>query len=98
MFRLGVRHVAIATALFLCLAAAAVPRIYGLAPGIAAIDHPHAPRAGRPDIVLVTIDALRADHLGAYGYARLTSPAIDAFAHDSVVFTNAIAQAPYTKA
>jgi arylsulfatase len=48
--------------------------------------------------VLVTIDALRADHLSSYGYQRFTSPAIDAFARRAAQFTNAIAQAPYTKA
>src|SRR5581483_5806490 len=56
-----------------------------------------SPRS-RPDIVLITIDALRADHVSEYGYARLTSPLIDAFSRGGVVFTQAIAQAPYTKA
>jgi arylsulfatase A-like enzyme len=60
-------------------------------------DLPATPRV-RPDILLVTIDALRADHLSSYGYERLTSTAIDAFARDAVRFDNAIAQAPYTKA
>jgi arylsulfatase A-like enzyme len=55
-------------------------------------------RRQRPDIVLITIDALRADHLSTYGYPRLTSPSIDRFAKGSVLFTNAITQAPYTKA
>lgn len=49
-------------------------------------------------IVLLTVDALRADHLGIYGYPRPTSPAIDAFARDAIVIEEAIAQAPYTKA
>jgi choline-sulfatase len=56
------------------------------------------PLSGRPNIVLITIDALRADHLTSYGYGRFTSPAIDAFARDAVRFDQAIAQAPYTKA
>ena len=56
------------------------------------------PTARRPDILLVTIDALRADHLSSYGYRSFTSPAIDAFARRAAQFTNAIAQAPYTKA
>jgi arylsulfatase A-like enzyme len=56
------------------------------------------PPRSRPDIILVTIDALRADHVSRYGYARLTTPLIDAFSRDAVVFTDAIAQAPYTKA
>ena len=61
------------------------------------ITMPRAPRE-RPDIVLVTIDALRADHVSAYGYDRLTTPAIDNFARHAVRFTDATAQAPYTKA
>lgn len=54
--------------------------------------------SSRPDIVLVTIDSLRADHLGVYGYSRPTSPAIDALAAEGVVVRDHIAQAPYTKA
>jgi arylsulfatase A-like enzyme len=56
------------------------------------------PPAIRPDILLVTIDALRADHVSAGGYRRLTTPAIDAFMASATRFTTAIAQAPYTKA
>ncbi len=48
------------------------------------------------NVILISIDTLRADHLGAYGYPRPTTPRIDAFAADSVVFTEAIAQAPST--
>ena len=44
------------------------------------------PRAGEPgnglNVLLITIDTLRADHLGAYGYQRKTSPHIDALARD----------------
>ena len=42
-------------------------------------------------IVLVTIDTLRADHLGCYGYFRDTSPRLDAFAREAILFENAIA-------
>lgn len=42
------------------------------------------------DIVLVTIDTLRADHLGCYGYHRNTSPTIDALAREGVMFERAI--------
>lgn len=52
----------------------------------------------RPDIILITVDALRADHLGAYGYGRPTSPNLDALARESAVIRDHIAQAPYTKA
>ena len=40
----------------------------------------------RPDIVLITVDTLRADHLGCYGYARRTSPAVDALASSGTLF------------
>lgn len=44
-----------------------------------------------PNLVLVTVDTLRADHLGAYGYERPTSPAIDGLAREGVVFERAFA-------
>ena len=47
--------------------------------------------SGHPNIVLITLDTTRADHLGAYGYFRDTSPRIDAFAEQSIVFEHAIA-------
>jgi len=50
----------------------------------------------RPNILLVSIDSLRADHLGSYGYARDTSPTIDRLAREGVVFENAISSAPWT--
>ncbi|MFW6086043.1 MAG: sulfatase-like hydrolase/transferase, partial [Myxococcota bacterium] len=46
----------------------------------------------RPNILLVTIDALRADHLGSYGYDRATSPHMDAFAERATRFTSVTAQ------
>jgi len=46
--------------------------------------------------VLVSIDTLRADHLGTYGYARPTSPNIDRLAAAGVVFENAFAPSPWT--
>ena len=42
------------------------------------------------------IDTLRADHLGLYGYARNTSPNLDAFAKDALVFDYAVTSAPWT--
>lgn len=47
-------------------------------------------------IVLVSLDTLRPDHLGVYGYARETSPRIDAFAARGFVFDRALAPAPNT--
>ncbi len=50
----------------------------------------------RPNVILISIDTLRPDHLGCYGYQPDTSPALDALCEDSVVFEEAIAQAPST--
>jgi arylsulfatase A-like enzyme len=44
----------------------------------------------KPNILLLTIDSLRADHLGCYGYARNCSPNIDALAAQGVLFSQAI--------
>jgi arylsulfatase A-like enzyme len=49
-----------------------------------------------PPVILIVIDTLRADHLGTYGYARLTSPALDAFARTGAVFSHAYATSPWT--
>ncbi len=57
---------------------------------------PHDPPPPATNVVLVSIDTLRADHLGAYGYGPPTSPNIDAFAGDAVRFDRAFAHAPST--
>lgn len=52
---------------------------------------------GQPNIVLISIDTLRADHLSLYGYSHTTSPNIDRWAaRHAVTFRNTIAQAPWT--
>ncbi len=48
------------------------------------------------DVVLVSIDALRADHVGAYGYARPTTPHIDALAREGTLFEHAYCPTPHT--
>ena len=48
------------------------------------------------DILLVSIDALRADHLGAYGYSRSTTPNLDALAKESALFEHAYCPTPST--
>jgi arylsulfatase A-like enzyme len=55
------------------------------------------PTRERYNVVLVSIDTLRADRLGCYGYSeRPTSPSIDALARESVLFENYITAAPWT--
>jgi hypothetical protein len=54
------------------------------------------PARGQPNIIVVLIDALRADHLGCYGYKRDTSPFLDSLAASGVLFEEANAQATWT--
>ena len=49
------------------------------------------------NVVFITIDTIRADHLSAYGYERPTSPHIDAVAADGALFLNGWAHAPSTR-
>ena len=49
-----------------------------------------------PNIVLIVVDTLRADHLGCYGYERPTSPNIDILADMSTVFDRAYSHSPWT--
>ncbi len=71
-------------ALFLAIAACAALRCGG--PGESRSGAPPAPGASRPNVLLITVDTLRPDHLGCYGYARKTSPNIDLVARRGVVF------------
>jgi len=51
----------------------------------------------QPNVLLLTIDALRADHVGSYGYQRPTTPNLDAFAKDAVRFAHFFSHAPSTR-
>lgn len=53
-------------------------------------------KAPFPNVILITIDTLRPDHLSSYGYSRLTSPNIDQIASEGIIFENAIAQSSWT--
>jgi arylsulfatase A-like enzyme len=52
--------------------------------------------ASGPHVVLISIDTLRADHVGLYGYGRETTPNIDRFFGTRTVFENAMSSAPCT--
>jgi arylsulfatase A-like enzyme len=54
------------------------------------------PAESAPNIVLITVDTFRADHLGSYGYHRATSPQLDELAARGVRFDRAWSQAPWT--
>jgi arylsulfatase A-like enzyme len=54
------------------------------------------PAAGAPNIILISIDSLRADHLHSYGYARATSPNLDALASEGTSFETVISPTSWT--
>ncbi len=72
--------------------------VVGVACGISACGGPDVP----PDrqirnVILVSVDTLRADHLNCYGYQRRrTSPSVDALAREGILFENHIAASPWT--
>lgn len=57
---------------------------------------PAAAGPERPHVVVISIDTLRADHVGCYGFPKPTTPNMDALAADGVRFTNATAPVPLT--
>ena len=57
---------------------------------------PAPPPPDRPNIILLTVDALRPDHLGCYGYRSMTSPNIDRIAGNGVLFKNAYSSSAWT--
>ena len=50
----------------------------------------------RPSVILITVDTLRADHVGCYGYAKIKTPNMDALAADGIRFDRAYATVPTT--
>ena len=69
--------------------------IVTLVAGCRAGDTPSNP-AVRPNVLLVTIDTLRADHVGSYGHASASTPTIDALALRGVRFDTSVVHAPLT--
>lgn len=50
----------------------------------------------RPNLILISVDTLRADHLGCYGYQRETSPHMDELAREGARFVRALSPSPWT--
>jgi arylsulfatase A-like enzyme/HEAT repeat protein len=101
----GLRYAAHERTLLTSFALRALPSIGG--PVVVASGGQHPERAALPplpvgprrpeaDVLLITIDALRADHVGAYGYARGTTPNIDRLAAEGTRFSRVYSQAPHT--
>ena len=78
----------------------AVARIWLLtliaAMGCGVAPEPVAQGPEAQNVIIVLVDTLRADHMSTYGYERLTSPNLDEFAADAVVFEHARSQASCT--
>jgi arylsulfatase A-like enzyme/Tfp pilus assembly protein PilF len=55
-----------------------------------------APRTARPNVILISIDTVRADHVSCYGARGVSTPTVDALARDGIVFDRAMAQVPLT--
>jgi arylsulfatase A-like enzyme/Flp pilus assembly protein TadD len=55
-----------------------------------------APHKSSPDVFLITVDTLRADHVGCYGYKQIETPALDSLAADGIRFTHAYTHSPIT--
>lgn len=53
-------------------------------------------RAQRPSVILISIDTLRSDHLPAYGYRGVETPALDRFRRDAILFEHAYSHCPLT--
>ena len=73
----------------------------GLWPDLAAVDEPVAAQqrarpSDRPNIVLISLDTTRADHLSVYGYTRRTTPRLEAFAARATRYRRAYANGDMT--
>src|SRR5436309_2205560 len=55
----------------------------------------HSAKA-QPNVILITIDTVRADHVGCYGAKDVQTPTLDSLARDGIVFERAISQVPLT--
>src|SRR5256886_8090090 len=60
------------------------------------VDAQRPQKPSAPDIYLVTIDTLRADHVHCYGYERVQTPALDSLAKDGIRFAQAFTPSPIT--
>jgi arylsulfatase A-like enzyme/Tfp pilus assembly protein PilF len=70
--------------------------VWSLLAGVMMTAAAMAGREPAPNVVVITIDTLRADHLGCYGYKQIHTPAIDGLAGDSLRFERAFTSVPVT--
>ncbi len=90
--------IAAAAGLLFCIGVSSAAAVLASPHGDLSVSRPQrAGAATSPNIILIILDTLRADAVGAYGAAANTTPALDAFAKDAVRFENAYAQASWTR-
>src|SRR6185369_15656143 len=65
--------------------------------GVAALALAQGPAPVKPNLLLVTIDTLRADHVGAYGYKAGATPVMDRLAREGVRMADAVVHVPQTR-
>src|SRR5689334_5326464 len=71
--------------------------LYCLLTAASAVTGNAAPQAkSRPNVFLITIDTLRSDHVGCYGYKRIQTPAMDQLAKRGIRFAEAFTPSPVT--
>lgn len=87
----AVRHLVLPV---LLMALSVVAVVYNLTPKVPTLTRGTTDRGVK--VILFTIDTLRPDHLGCYGYDRTTSPVIDSLAKNGAMFTRARSQSPWT--
>jgi arylsulfatase A-like enzyme len=89
-------RVATATAVLLIVAGVVLPEVQaGRRASSAPVVRGTAP-AGAPDVVVVVLDTVRADHMSAYGYERPTTPHFDALAAGGLLFLEAVSPATWS--
>ena len=68
-----------------------------LGPGDPVQDHAKATKGDYPNLLLIVWDTVRADHLASYGYGRVTTPTLDAYAREeATLYQSARSTSPYT--
>lgn len=70
--------------------------VLALGPGLAFGNTPAPKKASQPDVYLITIDTLRADHVHCYGYDKIETPALDELAANGIRFSQAFTPSPIT--
>jgi arylsulfatase A-like enzyme len=89
-----IHHAPFFLAIIMILASCAAPDAYSLL--LRATQSTEYTRSSLPNVLLIVMDTVRADHLSCYGYDKTTSPNIDRIATEGLLFYNAYSTAPWT--